>query len=122
MKDTNITFAGTVYREFVNIYLVPLASLGFSWVSLGVPLASFGMTLGLAAFGCPWPPFGHLGRPVGPLLGALGDFGLPVTPFWGPLGVPLPIRWPSLASLLGCWAASGRFLNCIDLWTRLLRK
>ena len=60
----NITSAWAVDREFVNIYLGPLASFGCLWVALVFPGVDFGVHLA---------PFG---LPLGPLRGALA-LGLP---------------------------------------------
>ena len=56
MLYNNITSAWAVDREFLSIYLVPLASLGCLWGALGLPWGALGLLLG--AFGL--------------LLGALG--------------------------------------------------
>ena len=90
--------AWAVDREFVNIYLVPLASLGATWGSIWVPLGSIWVPLGsirlplgvhLGAFGVP------LGL-LGPLGGALGRGGS-YSQVCSKLGPPIPARWlPSM--------------------------
>ncbi len=73
VKD-NITSAGAVDREFVRIYLVPLASVGclwgafgFLWRDFGFLLAAFGRAswVPLAVFWILWDDLGCLGMSSG---------------------------------------------------------
>ena len=86
----NITSAGAVDWEFVNIY----CPFGFPWVSLG----------------CLWLPLGQLWVPLGSLWGALG---LPLAILWGPFG-HLESLWDPFGAP---WAALGRLLDLIKNWT-----
>ena len=82
----NITSAWAVDREFLNIYLVPLASLGCLWDPLGCPWAPLGCPW--APLGCPWAPLGcpwaPFGCPWAPLRCPWTALGCP----WGPRGAP----------------------------------
>ena len=90
--------AWAVDREFVSIYLVPLASLWCLWNAFGFPWRDF--RLHLAPFGVHLAPFGiHL-----------VPFGLPLGVHLGGFGVPLGLLGP-LGGSLGCLGAYSRFLS-----------
>ncbi len=91
----NITSAGAVDRDFVNISgpfgfaWVSLGCLWLSWADLGLPLTPFGVPLGSL-----WPSFGVA-------LAVLGQL-------WEPFGAP--------------WAVLGRLLDFLKIGPHFPRK